>query len=404
MDVDKFFSLSKTIRKKVCIYGAGEIGSFWGFLIVKGLKVNLECYIDNWKNGTCNGLEIHNSAWLLERKSDYFVFVAVEGKTGEEICESLSENGVKDFFWICEGGDEWLSEIGDYLEKTDDIELRNSFNDFYDDKEYLRARFKRRMGYYPDLQEPKTFNEKINWLKLNDHNPKYTIMADKFEVKKFVSGQIGEEYVIPILGVWEDFDSIDFEKLPNQFVLKCTHDSGSVVICRNKESFDKDYAKKKLEKRLKMNYFWPDREWVYKGVKQRIIAEKFVSDGHDDLIPYKIFCFMGKPKIIQVIQGDKTSNESIDYFDEKWNLLDLRQNFPNSQNHISKPNELIEMLKLASKLSKGIPFVRVDFYVIYGHVIFSEFTFYSDSGAERFYPDEWDRKLGDLIGLEEVCQ
>lgn len=404
MDSKKFFSLYKNIPQKVCLYGSGEIGSFWGFLIVKSLCVNLECYIDKTKKGICNDLPIYDFDWLLERKNEFFVFVAVEGSVGAEICESLKNNEIKNYFWLCEGGDEWLSQIGEYLEHSNNAELKYAFNDFYNDKEYLKLRFAKRMGYIPDFDHPKTFNEKINWLKLHDHNPQYTIMADKYAVKKYVSDKIGEKYVIPMLGVWDDFDNINFDELPEQFVLKCTHDSGSVVICKNKNDFNAEHAKGKLKKRIKMNYFWPDREWVYKNINHQIMAEKYVSDGHDNLIPYKIFCFMGKPQIIQVIQGDKTSSESIDYFDTDWNLLDLRQNYPNSQNHMKRPKELDEMLILSSKLSEGIPFVRVDFYCIYGQVVFSEFTFYSDSGAERFYPNEWDKKLGDLIILEEISQ
>lgn len=400
MDCKAFFSLSKNTHKKACIYGAGEIGSFFGYMLVKDLGFKIECYIDGVKKGKCNDLEINTPEWLLQRKRDFFVFVAVEGNPGKEICDFLRSNDVESYFWICEGGDEWLSEIGEYLATTDDIELKEKFVNFIDDKKYLELRFKKRMGYIPDFDNPKTFNEKINWLKLHDHKPEYTIMADKFGVKEFIDKTIGQEYVIPLLGVWEDFDDINFDLLPNQFVLKCTHDSGSVVICRDKGTFDYQNARIRLEKRLKMNYFWPDREWVYRGIKQQIIAEKYVSDGNDSLIPYKIFNFKGKPEIIQVIQGDKTSEESIDYYDTKWNLLDLHQNFPNSSKHIPKPKELGRILELSSKLSKGIPFVRTDFYIIDGHVFFSEFTFYSDSGAERFYPDHWDKDLGDLIDIE----
>lgn len=400
MDCKAFFSLSKNTHKKACIYGAGEIGSFFGYMLVKDLGFKIECYIDGVKKGKCNDLEINTPEWLLQRKRDFFVFVAVEGNPGKEICDFLRSNDVESYFWICEGGDEWLSEIGEYLATTDDIELKEKFVNFIDDKKYLELRFKKRMGYIPDFDNPKTFNEKINWLKLHDHKPEYTIMADKFGVKEFIDKTIGQEYIIPLLGVWEDFDDINFDLLPNQFVLKCTHDSGSVVICRDKGTFDYQNARIRLEKRLKMNYFWPDREWVYRGIKQQIIAEKYVSDGNDSLIPYKIFNFKGKPEIIQVIQGDKTSEESIDYYDTKWNLLDLHQNFPNSSKHIPKPKELGRILELSSKLSKGIPFVRTDFYIIDGHVFFSEFTFYSDSGAERFYPDHWDKDLGDLIDIE----
>ncbi len=400
MDCKAFFSLSTKTDKKACIYGAGEIGSFLGYLLVKNLGFEIDCYVDGYKKGKCNGIEIHRPEWLLQKKNQYTIFVAVEGTAGSEICDFLKRNKIESYVWLCEGGDEWLSEIGEYLENTNDIELKKKFNNFLDDKEYLKLRFERRMGYIPDFDNPKTFNEKLNGLRMHDHNPKYTVMADKYEVKDFIANTIGKNYVIPLLGVWDSFDDINFDLLPERFVLKCTHDSGSVVICKEKEIFDFQKARMRLEKRLKMNYFWPDREWVYRGIKKQIIAEEYVSDGNENLIPYKIFSFMGKPEIIQVIQGDKTDKESIDYFDTEWNLLDIRQNFPNSITHVVKPKELRHMLELSAKLSEGIPFVRTDFYVIQGKVIFSEFTFYSDSGAEKFHPEHWDRDLGDLIDIE----
>ena len=223
--------------------------------------------------------------------------------------------------------------------------------------------------------------------------------VDKAEENEYLAKKIGEEYIAELLGVWEQFDDIDFEALPNSFVLKCNHDSGSVVICKNKDNFDIEQAKRIINKRIKFDYYWPDREWAYKNIKRKIIAEKYISDGSERLIPYKVFNFMGEPKIIQVIQDDKTSNESIDYFDTDWNLLELRQNFPNSSKHIERPKQLEQILDLSRILSEGIPFVRTDFYILKDSIKFSEFTFYSDSGAERFYPETWDYELGKLIDI-----
>ena len=271
------------------------------------------------------------------------------------------------------------------------------------DEKLIKKKFKLAFGRELDLANPKTFNEKLQWLKLYNRKPIYTTMVDKYEVKKLVADIIGDEHIIPTLGVWESFDEIDFDSLPDQFVLKCTHDSGGLVICRDKGKLDLIAAKKKIVRSLKRNYFWQSREWPYKDVKPRIIAEKFMSDDvHDSLIVYKIFNFGGEPKIIQVIQDDKTPKESIDYFDTDWNLLDLRQNFPNSTVHLPKPQKLDVMLEFSRKLSKdAAPFIRTDFYEINGEIYFSEFTFFSDSGFAKFTPGEWDERLGNWINIDK---
>ncbi len=268
------------------------------------------------------------------------------------------------------------------------------------DDDYLKVRFLVRMDRELDLDNPKTFNEKLNWLKIYNRKAIYTTMVDKCAVKKYVSEIIGKEYIVPTVGVWDSVDDIDPAMLPEKFVLKCTHDSGSIVICRDKSSFNWDETKSKFENALKKNYYWQDREWPYKDVKGRIICEELIESKEPVLDVYKVFNFMGEPMIIQVIQNDKTSEETIDYFDTDWNLLDLRQNFPNSKYHKKKPDKLRELLSLSRELSRDIPFVRTDFYIVDGKVLFSEFTFFSDSGAERFHPEEWDRKLGDLIMLD----
>lgn len=269
------------------------------------------------------------------------------------------------------------------------------------DKSYLKKMYKIRMGKRLDLMHPVTLNEKLQWIKLYDRKPEYSLMVDKAEVKQVVSKLIGERYVIKSLGVWDSFEEIDFDSLPNQFVLKTTHDSGGVVVCRDKALFNKDAAREKLNKSLARNYFWRTREWPYKDIKPRILAEEYMEDaGNKNLPVFKIFCFEGNPTVIQVIQNDKTTEESIDYFNTEWELLDLRQNFPNSVNHMQKPHKLDEMLALASKLSKGHHFLRIDLYEINGSVFFSEFTFFTDAGFEPYHPEHWDYDFGEMIQIQ----
>ncbi len=280
------------------------------------------------------------------------------------------------------------------------MNVKQSIKKIIPNKLYLMYYFKRKMGYVPNLKNPVTFNEKLNWLKLYDHNSVYTVMADKYLVKEFVSQKIGSQYVIPMLKVYESLDDICISDLPSQFVLKTTHDSGGVVICKDKERFDMDKAKKILKKHLERNYYYNWREWPYKNVTPRILAEVYMKDREFETLPvYKILCFSGEPKIIQTIQNDKQTNETIDYFDIQWNRLKLRQNFPNSVQPLEKPEQLEEMLMIASKLSKGMKFIRIDLYVINHRIFFSEYTFYSDAGLEKFYPSKWDKILGDWIKL-----
>lgn len=280
------------------------------------------------------------------------------------------------------------------------VYLRYGLFNHLSDEAFLKLRYESKMGEKLDLENPRTFNAKLQWLKLYNRHPEHTQMVDKYGVKQLVAEQIGERYIIPTLGVWERFEDIDFDALPDQFVLKCTHDSGGLVICRDKASLDLEKAKRKLNASLKRNFYLRCREWPYKNVKPQILAEVYMQDGQNLSLPvYKIFNFDGEPKIIQSIQNDKTKQASIDYFDTEWNLLDMRQNFPNSQKPLERPEGLSEMLELARKLSKGFPFLRTDFYVINGRIYFSEYTFFSDAGWQKFHPEQWDKQLGDWIQL-----
>ena len=272
------------------------------------------------------------------------------------------------------------------------------------DKIYLKWYFYSRVGYKLDLNNPKTFNEKLQWLKLNNRKPEMVKMVDKVDAKEYVAKIIGEEYIIPTLGVYDSVDEIDFDKLPNQFVLKCTHDSGGIVICSDKSKLDIEAAKAKLRRGLKVNYYYQNREWPYKQVKPRIIAEQYMVDESGyELKDYKIHCFNGVPKMVLVCK-DRYSDTGIteDFFSEKWEHLNVkRPSIPNSREEIPRPKSLDQMLNLAEKLSKRCPFIRVDFYEINKLIYFGELTFFPASGMAEFYPIEWDYKLGEWIKLSK---
>ena len=275
--------------------------------------------------------------------------------------------------------------------------------DLISDKVYLKMMYRLKMNKKLDLSNPQTFNEKLQWLKLYDRRPEYTMMVDKYEVRKYIADKLGEEYLIPLLGAWDDPNEIDFDALPNQFVLKCNHNSGSgMCICRDKSKLDINKVKKRLRKGLKENYYLSWREWPYKDVKRKIIAEKFmVDESGKELKDYKIHCFNGEPKLILVC-AERFSDSGLkeNFYDTDWNQMDLRRpGHANTQIPIEKPNGLKKMLELSQKLSENIAFSRIDFYVINNHIYFGEITFYPASGFTPFEPDEWDYKLGNLIDI-----
>ena len=276
---------------------------------------------------------------------------------------------------------------------------RLRINNLLPDKVFLKILYRVNFDKKLDLKQPKTFNEKLNFLKLYDRNINYVNMVDKYEAKKYFSNLCGEQHVIKTLGIYKKIEDIDFSKLPNQFVIKTTHDSGGVFIVKDKKDCDFNLLKQKISKRLKINYFKKYREWPYKKIKPRILIEEFVRCNEAVLPVYKFFCFNGKVKIIQAIQNDKTQIETIDYYNENWEKLNLKQNFPNSESGLKKPANFSDMVRMAEKLSVGFPFLRIDFYNADDNILFSEFTFYSDAGIIKFEPEEWDSILGSYIDL-----
>lgn len=272
------------------------------------------------------------------------------------------------------------------------------------DNIYLKLRFYQKMNKKLNLSNPKTFNEKLQWLKLNDRKYIYTIMVDKYEAKEYVANIIGKEYIIPTIGIYNSFDEINFDKLPNHFVIKCTHDSGGLIICKDKTKLNIKNARKKIQKSLKRNYYYSEREWPYKNVKPRIIIEEYMEDNKSsDLKDYKLFCFNGKPEFTLVCSERFSSNNMCKtYFDNNWKPLNLYEGNHKHDENIISPTNFEMMKKYAQKLSHDIPFLRVDFYEINGRIYFGELTFYPNGGFGKFSPEEWDYKLGNLINLEGV--
>lgn len=274
------------------------------------------------------------------------------------------------------------------------------------DREYIEKLFFAQVGYHPNLDNPKTLCEKLNWLKLNDRRPEYTDMVDKYKVKQIVAEKAGEKYVIPLLGVWDHFEEIDFDKLPERFVLKCNHDSGSAVIVKDKSRFDKNAAAETFQKKLETNYFQENREWPYKNIQRKIIAEPYYDSlGKRNSVEYKLTCMNGKVKFTTICTGIAHAafeDRNNDHFDRDWKRLDFSVNYKSSGNQIEKPPFIDEMIEVAEKLADGIPYVRVDFYVLDGQIKFGEMTFVTWAGFMKFDPPEWDEILGSWLKLPGI--
>lgn len=281
----------------------------------------------------------------------------------------------------------------------------NKFSHLLPDRLHLKLQYRMVMGVRLNLKNPRTFCEKIQWLKLNDRKPEYTMMVDKLAVKQYVSDVVGNEYVIPVLGVWDRVEDINFDLLPNSFVMKTSHGGGSVgvYVCKDKEHLDKEKLIAVMSYAMKQSIYKMTGEWPYKNVKKCIFAERYMSNGsvNNDLADYKWYCFDGEPCFCQVIQ-DRRTVETIDFFDKEWNhqeFIGLNPNVNNANTIPQKPENLKKHIELARKLSKGIPFCRVDLYEICGKTYFGEITFYPASGLGKFNPDKYNTILGDMIKL-----
>lgn len=279
--------------------------------------------------------------------------------------------------------------------------LRRVLSPMLSDKTFIKWEYFFGIGRFPNLKNPQTFNEKLQWLKLYDRRPIYTQMVDKYAAKEYVASIIGEEYIIPTLGVWEKPEDIEWDKLPNQFVLKVSHDSGGLVICRDKSKLDKKAAIAKINKSLKTDYYKVHREWPYKDVPRRVIAEQYMEDNKTkELRDYKFFCMDEVCKALFIATERQRREEPyFDFFDTSFKHLDIRQGHPNAPQPPEKPENFELMVKFAEKLSKGLPEARIDFYEVNGKAYFGEITLFHFSGNVPFNPPEVDFEWGKWITL-----
>ena len=290
----------------------------------------------------------------------------------------------------------------DIAVKISDGLRRVYYKNLISDEQLIRKRFMKRLGREVNLENPTKFNDKLQWLKLNWYDPIATKCADKYEVREIVKERIGEEYLNELIAVYESVDKIDISKLPNQFVLKGTHGSGFNIICKNKFNMNWEEEFKKMRRWLGTNYYLQSREWVYKDQKPRIICEKYLS-GEDGNPPndYKVFCFNGQPRIIEV-DFDRFKNHRRNFYDVNWNFIDGEIKYPNDATvDIKRPEKLTEMLNLSRALSTDFPHVRVDFYYLNNQIVFGELTFFHQSGMGEISPEEFEVAMGDWLELPE---
>lgn len=300
--------------------------------------------------------------------------------------------------------------FGKYLRNEDYRFLVNARMGMYKnmpDDEYISKKYKALMGSAPDLDAPKTLNEKLQWLKLHNRKPEYSVMVDKYRVRDYIAETIGEEYLIPLVGAWDDPDEIDFASLPDRFVLKCNHNSGlGMCICRDKASLDIKKVKSELKKGLKQDYYLSGREWPYKNVPRKIICERYMTDSPDssDLTDYKFFCFNGHADSVMLCLDRSSGDTKFYFFDKDWNLrrYNVRGKNAPADFTLPKPKNMDKMFEIAEKLSDGMPFARIDLYNSDDHIYFGEITFFPDSGFDPNILAETDLYFGNLIDIDNL--
>lgn len=391
--------LQKVHQGEVCIFGCGQLGRYDAYELIKTVGFQVNYYCDNHiMPGTiiCDGIEVREVQYLYDNNKSTLVFLCVSLKYQDEILQQLKRHSVNNVVIV---DIPFIFQVLESIAWADDS-VKQKYYTIYDDIEFLKRKFKRRVGYELNIVNPTTFNEKLQWLKVNDRNPEYTRMVDKHEFKLYVEEVLGKGYTIPTLGLYDTVDEIEWDKLPEKFVLKCTHDSGSIVICKDKKQFDIDAAVKKLESGLKGNYYWASREWPYRNVKPRVIAEEYMEDARGEIIDYKFLCYRGTCKyVFTCTERFAEKGLKVTFFDREWNKLSIKRHYPISEQNIEKPTNYDQMLELAESFSEKIPFVRIDFYEINGRLYVGEFTFYPGGGMEEF--DNYEDDV--LLGKDIIC-
>ena len=387
---------------RIAIFGTGEYGKGFVYDILKGAAGNngIYCFYDNRTSpGTIvrDAVQVHSIEELYESHDSLLLFLGVGIRIQEQLLNQLQEHAVSN---VVLADEIFLTDICQSIEISDET-VKSRYMSLLDDETYLRNLYKRNMGQDLDLSNPQSFNAKINWLKLNDRNPLYMTLVDKYSVKEYVAGIIGSEHVIPTLGVYEHWADIDFHMLPEQFVLKCTHDSGSTFVVKDKNTLDMESTQIQVEKRLSINPYYITREWPYKSVRPRIIIEPLLSDditGPEKAInDYKFFCYQGEIKYLFVATDRHKGHGGMrfDFFDQNFDHIpDQHKSYPNAKVIPQKPDNYDEMLRLVTELAHGFVFARIDMYSVNQQIFFGEYTFYPGGGMEG-YPD----LLGDNIQI-----
>ena len=404
LDYREFEKICDNWKGNVCLYGAGLIGKTWGYdvVVATGLKPDFYCDKKYGRGDRINGLPCIDIYYLEAIRESVLVFLTLKEEFQSDVKEELMKRGISNIVAL---GDCFFQDFIHSIQKSKDDFLYKKYECIMDDKKYVERRFEAILGYKLNLDNPRSFNEKIQWLKLHERKPIYTTMVDKYAVKEYVAKIIGCEHIIPTIGVWKKFEDIDFDSLPNQFVLKCTHDSGGIVICYDKTCFDYDMAKIKLNKCLNTDYYLSGREWPYKNVSPKIIAEKYMTENfeHQDKInlkDYKIHCFNGKAKFIQCIcERNLVTHSALQkFYTTYWNELTWTfEDFPRFEGLINKPKHLEEMVYSAEKIAQNHSYIRVDFYDTKKEFFFGECTFFPLSGM-YIYQKSWNRERDIEIG------
>ena len=403
MKYKQFEEIIKKWEGKICIFGAGLIGRTWAYDIVEGAGGKIAYYIDNnisVDTEIRDGVKICSSKDFDEIKQNCLVLIAVKESYQKEIINQLNQNGVVNILCM---GDDFLQEFIYSVQNENDSNVLKRYKMVIDDAEFLKKQFRYRLGYELNLDNPKTFNEKIQWQKLYDRNPIYTVMSDKVAVKEYVANIIGDKYIIPTLGVWNNVEDIDFGKLPEKFILKCNHNSGlGMYICKDKSKMPVNTVKSALKKGLEQNYYLTAREWSYKNIPPCILAEELLEDG-EHVVPedYKVYCMDGEPKYIVVFHDrfNDTVSPSESVYDIHWQKQEMSfdDGFKISNLKQSKPECLDELLDITRKLCCGMKQCRIDFYIINNKIYFGEITLYTAAGWAKTIPEEIDQILGSLI-------
>lgn len=372
----------------IVIYGAGYVGKSVYLRLSRKYKIDGFVVTNRKENEReCLGAKIQEIGELKYDKENTAVVIGVGYESQNAVVDKLQEYGYEKivFPYI-----EPLSHT--YYTNCQNLDIKSEVQDFY----------RLRMGEDIDLDHPKTFNQKLQWLKLYDNLPLKTTLADKYSVRRYVAEKIGEEYLVPLLGVWDSFDQIDFSQLPDRFVLKCTHGSNMNIVVRDKSKLDYAMAKRKFDKWMQINYAYTRFEMNYEKIKPRILAEEMLEADEEtgDIPDYKLMCFHGKVKC-SFICSERFSKDGlkVTFYDSDWSVMPFERHYPRSQYPISKPKNYDKMVELAEKLADDLIFVRVDFYEVQGKIYFGELTFYPGSGVEEFSPAEWDGILGEWIHI-----